>query len=57
MKTNNGKLSARLWAGMLMCSFIGGLAWNVENMYFTEKDVEELPVRIIGKVLYNKIRF
>ena len=30
---------------------------NVENMYFTEKDVEELPVRIIGKVLYNKIRF
>ncbi len=34
MNKNNGKLSARLWIGMLMCSFIGGLAWNVENMYF-----------------------
>ena len=31
---NNAKLSPRLWFGMLMCSFIGGLAWNVENMYF-----------------------
>lgn len=31
---NNGKLSKRIWAGMLMCSFMGGLAWNVENMYF-----------------------
>ncbi len=34
MSNNNGKLSKRLWAGMLMCSFMGGLAWNVENMYF-----------------------
>ena len=34
MNKNNGKLSPRLWIGMLMCSFIGGLAWNVENMYF-----------------------
>ena len=34
MKTNNGQLTKRVWAGMLMCSFMGGLAWNVENMYF-----------------------
>lgn len=34
MSNNKGKLSIRLWAGMLMCSFMGGLAWNVENMYF-----------------------
>ena len=34
MNKNKGKLSPRLWIGMLMCSFIGGLAWNVENMYF-----------------------
>ena len=34
MEKNNAKLSPRLWIGMLMCSFIGGLAWNVENMYF-----------------------
>ena len=34
MNKNNEKLSPRLWIGMLMCSFIGGLAWNVENMYF-----------------------
>ena len=34
MSKNNAKLSPRLWIGMLMCSFIGGLAWNVENMYF-----------------------
>ncbi|MBR5201799.1 MAG: MFS transporter [Clostridia bacterium] len=34
MTKNNAKLSPRLWIGMLMCSFIGGLAWNVENMYF-----------------------
>lgn len=34
MNKNNAKLSPRLWIGMLMCSFIGGLAWNVENMYF-----------------------
>lgn len=30
---------------------------NVENRYFNEKDIEELPVRIIGRVLYNKVRF
>ena len=34
MNKNNAKISPRLWIGMLMCSFIGGLAWNVENMYF-----------------------
>ena len=34
MNKKNAKLSPRLWIGMLMCSFIGGLAWNVENMYF-----------------------
>lgn len=34
MSKNNAKISPRLWIGMLMCSFIGGLAWNVENMYF-----------------------
>lgn len=34
MNKNNVKISPRLWIGMLMCSFIGGLAWNVENMYF-----------------------
>jgi len=34
MDKNKGQLSKRLWAGMLMCSFMGGLAWNVENMYF-----------------------
>ena len=35
MKTkNNGQLTKRIWTGILMCSFIGGLAWNVENMYF-----------------------
>lgn len=30
---------------------------KVENRYFDEKDIEELPVRIIGKVLYNKVKF
>ena len=30
----NAKLSTRLWYCKLRCSFIGGLAWNVENMYF-----------------------
>ena len=30
---------------------------NVENRYFNEKDIEELPVRIIGRVIYNKVRF
>lgn len=30
---------------------------NVENSYFNEKDIEDLPIRIIGRVLYNKICF
>jgi len=30
---------------------------NVENRYFDEKEIEELPVRIIGRVLYNKVKF
>ncbi len=30
---------------------------NYENRYFTGKEIEELPVRIIGKVLYTKITF
>ena len=34
MNKNNGQLTKRVWAGMIMCSFMGGLAWNVENMYF-----------------------
>ncbi len=31
---NNGKLSKRVWAGILLFMFMGLLAWNVENMYF-----------------------
>ncbi len=31
---NNGKLSKRVWAGILLFMFMGSLAWNVENMYF-----------------------
>ncbi len=31
---NKGKLSARVWAGILLFMFMGSLAWNVENMYF-----------------------
>ena len=31
---NNGKLSKRIWAGILLFMFMGSLAWNVENMYF-----------------------
>lgn len=31
---NNGKLSKRVWAGILLFLFMGSLAWNVENMYF-----------------------
>lgn len=32
--SNNGKLSKRLWAGILLFMFMGSLAWNVENIYF-----------------------
>lgn len=31
---NNGKLSKRVWAGILLFMFMGSLAWNVENIYF-----------------------
>ncbi len=31
---NNGKLSKRIWVGILLFMFMGSLAWNVENMYF-----------------------
>ena len=34
MSNNNGKLSKRIWAGILLFMFMGSLAWNVENMYF-----------------------
>lgn len=34
MKTNNGQLTKRVWAGILLFMFMGSLAWNVENMYF-----------------------
>lgn len=30
---------------------------NIENRYFNEKDIEELPIRIIGRVIYNKVCF
>ena len=30
---------------------------GVENKYFTPKEVDELPVKIIGKVLYSKTLF
>ncbi len=33
-KKNNGKLSKRVWAGIILFMFMGSLAWNVENMYF-----------------------
>ena len=32
--SNNGKLSKRVWSGILLFMFMGLLAWNVENMYF-----------------------
>ena len=32
--SNNGKLSKRVWTGILLFMFMGSLAWNVENMYF-----------------------
>lgn len=31
---SNGKLSKRVWTGILLFMFMGLLAWNVENMYF-----------------------
>ena len=34
MSNNNGKLTGRIWAGILLFMFMGSLAWNVENMYF-----------------------
>lgn len=34
MKKNNGQLTRRVWAGILLFMFMGSLAWNVENMYF-----------------------
>ncbi len=34
MSNNNGKLSRRVWTGILLFMFMGSLAWNVENMYF-----------------------
>ncbi len=30
---------------------------NVENRYFTEQEVAELPVKILGRVLHNKVVF
>ena len=30
---------------------------GIENRYFIPKEVEELPVKIIGKVLYSKTFF
>ncbi len=32
--SNNGKLTKRVWTGILLFMFMGLLAWNVENMYF-----------------------
>ncbi len=34
MSNNNGKLTKRVWAGIILFMFMGSLAWNVENMYF-----------------------
>lgn len=28
-----------------------------ENRYFTEQEIEELPVRILGRVIHNKVSF
>ncbi len=30
----NGKLSKRTWFNIVLFSFMGGVAWNIENMYF-----------------------
>ncbi len=29
-----GKLTKRVWINILLFSFMGGVAWNIENMYF-----------------------
>ena len=29
-----GKLSKRIWTNIILFSFMGGVAWNLENMYF-----------------------
>ena len=34
MSNKTGKLSGRVWTGILLFMFMGLLAWNVENMYF-----------------------
>ena len=55
MNKNNAKISPRLWIGMLMCSFIGGLAWNVENMYFNTflwNEVYEGPI-VVTSLTYT----
>lgn len=31
---SNAKLSKRTWFNILLFSFMGGVAWNIENMYF-----------------------
>lgn len=31
---SNGKLSKRTWFNIVLFSFMGGVAWNIENMYF-----------------------
>lgn len=31
---SNGKLSKRTWFNIVLFSFMGGVAWNMENMYF-----------------------
>ncbi|MBO5934614.1 MAG: MFS transporter [Clostridia bacterium] len=31
---SNGKLSKRTWFNIALFSFMGGVAWNLENMYF-----------------------
>lgn len=31
---NNAKLSKRTWFNIVLFSFMGGVAWNIENMYF-----------------------
>ena len=28
------KLSKKMWFGICLFSFMGGIAWNIENMYF-----------------------
>ena len=30
---------------------------NYENRYYTKEEVNELPVQIIGRVVFNKINF